>query len=78
MVDLARAGRPRRRFRLQAEARMARFSDSEEYYNPLRRHSALEYGWPVVCEQETQPDPLPQPLFSQAPRPFTETGHPTS
>ncbi|KQP69876.1 transposase [Methylobacterium sp. Leaf112] len=57
----------RRRFRSQAEARMACFSYIEGFYNPLRRHSALGYRSPVVYEQETQPDPLPEPLFSQAP-----------
>lgn len=57
----------RRRFRSQAEARMACFSYIEGFYNPLRRHSALGYRSPVVYEQETQPDPLPGPLFSQAP-----------
>jgi hypothetical protein len=38
----------------------------EGFYNPQRRHSALGYRSPVVYEQETQPDPLPEPLFSQA------------
>jgi putative transposase len=46
---------------------MACFSYIEGFYNPLRRHSALGYRSPVVYEQETQPDPLPEPLFSQAP-----------
>jgi len=57
----------RRRFRSQAKARMACFSYIEGFYNPQRRHSALGYRSPVVYEQETQPDPLPEPLFSQAP-----------
>ena len=53
--------------RSQAEARMAAFSYIEGFYNPLSRHSALGYRSPVVCEQETRPDPLPEPLFSQVP-----------
>ena len=42
----------RRRFRSQAEARMAVFSYIEGFYNPLRRHSALGYRSPVVYEQK--------------------------
>jgi putative transposase len=57
----------RRRFCSQAEARMACFSYIEGFYNPLRRHSALGYRSPVVYEQETRPEPLTEPLPSQAP-----------
>lgn len=57
----------RRRFRSQAEARMACFSYIEGFYNPLRRHSALGYRSPVVYEQETPSDPLHEPMFTQAP-----------
>ena len=57
----------RRRFRSQAEARMACFSYIEGFYNPLRRHSALGYRSPVVYEQETRPEPSTGPLPSQAP-----------
>ena len=57
----------RRRFRSQAEARMACFSYIEGFYNPLRRHSALGYRSPVVYEQETRPHPSPETLLSQAP-----------
>lgn len=57
----------RRRFRSQAEARMACFSYIEGFYNPLRRHSALGYRSPVVYEQETRPGPPTEPLPSQAP-----------
>ncbi len=57
----------RRRFRSQAEARMACFSYIEGFYNPLRRHSALGYRSPVDYEQETRADPSPETLFSQAP-----------
>ena len=57
----------RRRFRSQAEARMACFSYIEGLYNPLRRHSPLGYRSPVVHEQETRPEPSTEPLPSQAP-----------
>ena len=57
----------RRRFRSQAEARMACFSYIEGFYNPLRRPSALGYRSPVVYENETCSDPLPETLLSQAP-----------
>ncbi len=57
----------RRRFRSQAEARMACFSYIEGFYNPLRRHSALGYRSPVVYEQETGSEPSTEPLLSQAP-----------
>jgi putative transposase len=42
----------RRRFRSQAEARMACFSYIEGFYNPLRLHSALGYRSPITYEQE--------------------------
>jgi putative transposase len=57
----------RRRFRSQAEARMAVFSYLEGFYNPLRRHSALGYRSPVVFEQERGPEPSTAPLLSQVP-----------
>ena len=40
----------RRRFRSQAEARLACSSYLERFYHPLRRHSALGYRSPVVYE----------------------------
>ena len=40
----------RRRFRSQAEARMAVFSYIEGFYNPLRLHSALGYQTPEGFE----------------------------
>ena len=64
----------RRRFRSQAEARMACFSYIEGLYNPLRRHSPLGYRSPVVHEQETRPEPSTEPLPSQAPYPSTKPG----
>ncbi len=39
------------RFGSQAEARMACFSYIEGWYNPHRRHSALNYLSPVAFEQ---------------------------
>ena len=57
----------RRRFRSQAEARMACFSYIEGFYNPLRRHSALGYRSPVVYEQETRLEPSTAPLPNQVP-----------
>ena len=41
----------RRRFRTQAEARMAVFDFIEGWYNPHRRHSALGYDSPVRFER---------------------------
>jgi putative transposase len=39
-----------RRFRSQAEARMAVFDYIEGFYNPRRRHSALDYQSPIEYE----------------------------
>jgi putative transposase len=41
----------RRRFRTQAEARMAVFKYVEGFYNPRRRHSALDYHSPINYER---------------------------
>ena len=41
----------RTRFRTQAEAKMAVFSFIEGWYNPLRRHSGLDYLSPVEYER---------------------------
>jgi putative transposase len=57
----------RRRFRSQAEARMACFSYIEGFYNPLRRHSALGYRSPVIYEQETASEASTMNLLSQVP-----------
>ena len=40
----------RRRFRSQAEARIAAFHFIEGFYNPIRRHSALGYLSPIEYE----------------------------
>jgi len=42
----------RRRFRTQVEARMAVFRFIEGWYNPHRRHSALDYESPVSYESK--------------------------
>jgi transposase InsO family protein len=44
----------RRRFRSQAEAKMAVFEWIEGWYNPHRRHSALGYRSPVNYERAHQ------------------------
>ena len=41
----------RRRFRTHAEARMAVFNYVEGFYNPRRRHSALDYLSPINYER---------------------------
>jgi putative transposase len=41
----------RRRFRTQPEARLAVFDYLEGWYNPRRRHSALDYLSPMVYER---------------------------
>ena len=44
----------RRRFRTQAEAKMAIFDFIEGFYNPRRRHSALGHESPVNYERRRQ------------------------
>jgi putative transposase len=41
----------RRRFRTQAEARLAIFDFLEGWYTPRRRHSALNYLSPIAYEK---------------------------
>lgn len=45
----------RRRFRTQAEAKTAVFEFIEGWYNPHRRHSALEYLSPIEYERRKTP-----------------------
>jgi len=59
----------RRRFKTQVEARMAVFEFIEGWYNPHRRHSALDYLSPVSYERSHNSQPL-TPNSS----PSTETG----
>jgi putative transposase len=47
----------RRRFHSQVEARMAVFTFIEGWYNPRRRHSALDYLSPVDYEKRTKAEP---------------------
>ena len=49
----------RRRFRSHAEARMAVFEFIEGWYNPRRRHSAIEYLSPVNYERSQLPPARP-------------------
>lgn len=51
----------RRRFRSQAEARMAVFTFIEGWYNPSRRHSALGYLSPADYERRRLELPIPSP-----------------
>jgi putative transposase len=48
----------RHRFRTQIEARLAVFDFIEGWYNPRRRHSALEYRSPLEFEQTRAAAPL--------------------
>ena len=45
----------RHRFQTQAEARMAIFEFIEGWYNPHRRHSALDYNSPINYERSQLP-----------------------
>ena len=49
----------RRSFRTQAEARMAVFEFIEGWYNPHRRHSAINYDSPVNYERRFKSLPRP-------------------
>src|SRR5713226_6533364 len=59
----------RRRFKTQIEARMAVFEFIEGWYNPHRRHSALDYLSPINYERIQQTENL-----TASPTPSTETG----
>jgi len=48
----------RRRFKTQVEARMAIFDFIEGWYNPHRRHSALDYHSPINYERIQQTESL--------------------
>jgi hypothetical protein len=49
----------RHRFRTQVEARLAVFDFIEGWYNPRRRHSALDYLSPMIFERSTERDDRP-------------------
>jgi len=59
----------RRRFKTQIEARMAVFEFIEGWYNPHRRHSALDYLSPIDYERIQ-----PTRTLTTSPSPFTELG----
>jgi len=59
----------RRRFKTQIEARMAVFEFIEGWYNPHRRHSALDYHSPINYERIQQTENL-----TASPTPSTESG----
>ena len=46
----------RHRFRTQVEARLAIFDFIEGWYNPRRRHSALDYLSPLIFERAQERD----------------------
>ena len=59
----------RRRFKTQSEARMAVFEFIEGWYNPHRRHSALDYLSPINYERSHQ-----LKTFIASPTPSSEPG----
>ena len=59
----------RRRFKTQSEARMAVFEFIEGWYNPHRRHSALDYLSPIDYERNHQ-----LKTFTASPTPSSEPG----
>src|SRR5690349_9223619 len=59
----------RQRFKTQVEARMAVFEFIEGWYNPHRRHSALDYLSPINYERMLQTESL-----TASPTPSIETG----
>ena len=58
----------RHRYRTQDEAKTAVFDFIEGWYNPHRRHSALEYESPLSFEETTRP------LANANPKPSTKPG----
>jgi putative transposase len=59
----------RRRFKTQVEARMALFDFIEGWYNPHRRHSALDYLSPINYERSHSAE-----ADHRSPSPSTESG----
>jgi putative transposase len=64
----------RRRFKTQIEARMAIFEFIEGWYNPHRRHSALDYLSPIDYERAYGAQLDQQPLKESAPPPPAAAG----
>ena len=72
-------------FKTQAEARMAVFDLIEGWYNPHRRHSALDYLSPIDyerayaaqpgsrCSDQLEKDTAPPPLAAGGGKPTTRT-----
>ena len=58
----------RQSFKTQAEARMAVFDFIEGWYNPHRRHSALDYRSPITYERLYRGESSPAELSASAPR----------
>ena len=63
----------KRRFRSQAEARMAAFGYIEAFHNPVRRHSALGCRSPVQLEENHASTAQTTPT-EQEPPPSTRSG----
>jgi putative transposase len=61
--------RERRRFKTQAEARIAIFDFIEDWYNPHRRHAALDYLSPINYQRRHS-----APADFRSPPPSTEAG----
>ena len=57
----------RRRFKTQAEARLAVFSFIESFYNPRRRHSSIGYLSPVAYEKSLLDPAARDPAIALAP-----------
>jgi putative transposase len=57
----------RRRFRTQAEARMAVFEFIEGFYNPRRRHSSLGYLSPIDYERRNEEQQAVDPTHTSLP-----------
>src|SRR5258708_12706963 len=67
----------RRRFKTQAEARIAVFEFIEGFYNPRRRHSSIGYLSPIDYERRHAVNPgAHQPALLLPPLQDKPSGHP--
>jgi putative transposase len=57
----------RQRFRTHAEAKLAVFDFIEGFYNPHRRHSALDYVSPMEYEGNEDSGPREQEVSTEDP-----------